>query len=72
MSLTWFITAASRGIRRKLTEQALARGASVAATLHDSSQPCPPVLATDAYCSSVEMPRIRRRCSAFAWAPQRS
>ena len=33
MSTTWFITGASRGIGRELTEQALARGDSVAATL---------------------------------------
>jgi len=33
MSTTWFITGASRGIGRELTEQALARGDRVAATL---------------------------------------
>jgi NAD(P)-dependent dehydrogenase (short-subunit alcohol dehydrogenase family) len=38
MSTTWFITGASRGIGRELTEQALARGDSVAATLRTPSQ----------------------------------
>jgi NAD(P)-dependent dehydrogenase (short-subunit alcohol dehydrogenase family) len=38
MSSTWFITGASRGIGRELTEQALARGDSVAATLRHPEQ----------------------------------
>jgi len=38
MSTTWFITGASRGIGRELTEQALARGDRVAATLRTPSQ----------------------------------
>lgn len=38
MSSTWFITGASRGIGRELTEQALARGDSVAATLRHPGQ----------------------------------
>jgi NAD(P)-dependent dehydrogenase (short-subunit alcohol dehydrogenase family) len=38
MSSTWFITGASRGIGRELTEQALARGDCVAATLRTPSQ----------------------------------
>ena len=38
MSSTWFITGASRGLGRELTEQALARGDSVAATLRTPSQ----------------------------------
>ena len=33
MSTTWFITGASRGLGRELTEQVLARGDCVAATL---------------------------------------
>jgi NAD(P)-dependent dehydrogenase (short-subunit alcohol dehydrogenase family) len=33
MSSTWFITGASRGLGRELTEQVLARGDRVAATL---------------------------------------
>src|SRR5437870_6311510 len=38
MSTTWFITGASRGLGRELTEQALARGDRVAATLRTPSQ----------------------------------
>jgi NAD(P)-dependent dehydrogenase (short-subunit alcohol dehydrogenase family) len=38
MSSTWFITGASRGMGRELTEQALARGDRVAATLRTPSQ----------------------------------
>lgn len=38
MSYTWFITGASRGLGRELTEQALARGDRVAATLRTPSQ----------------------------------
>ena len=38
MSSTWFITGASRGMGRELTEQALARGDCVAATLRTPSQ----------------------------------
>ena len=38
MSTTWFITGASRGMGRELTEQALARGDRVAATLRTPSQ----------------------------------
>ncbi len=38
MSSTWFITGASRGMGRELTEQALARGDLVAATLRTPSQ----------------------------------
>ncbi len=38
MSTTWFITGASRGIGRELTEQALARGDCVAATLRHPEQ----------------------------------
>jgi NAD(P)-dependent dehydrogenase (short-subunit alcohol dehydrogenase family) len=38
MSYTWFITGASRGMGRELTEQALARGDRVAATLRTPSQ----------------------------------
>ncbi len=38
MSSTWFITGASRGIGRELTEQALARGDRVAATLRHPEQ----------------------------------
>jgi NAD(P)-dependent dehydrogenase (short-subunit alcohol dehydrogenase family) len=38
MSSIWFITGASRGIGRELTEQALARGDSVAATLRHPEQ----------------------------------
>jgi NAD(P)-dependent dehydrogenase (short-subunit alcohol dehydrogenase family) len=38
MSTTWFITGASRGLGRELTEQALARGDHVAATLRTPSQ----------------------------------
>src|SRR6266568_2396545 len=38
MSSTWFITGASRGLGRELTEQALARGDRVAATLRTPSQ----------------------------------
>jgi NAD(P)-dependent dehydrogenase (short-subunit alcohol dehydrogenase family) len=38
MSSTWLITGASRGIGRELTEQALARGDSVAATLRHPEQ----------------------------------
>ncbi len=38
MSSTWFITGTSRGIGRELTEQALARGDSVAATLRHPGQ----------------------------------
>src|SRR3984893_1826668 len=38
MSSTWFITGASRGMGRELTEQALARGGRVAATLRTPSQ----------------------------------
>jgi NAD(P)-dependent dehydrogenase (short-subunit alcohol dehydrogenase family) len=38
MSTTWFITGASRGLGRELTEQALARGDRVAATLREPSQ----------------------------------
>jgi len=38
MALTWFITGASRGIGRELTQQALVRGDNVAATLRDPSQ----------------------------------
>ena len=38
MSVTWFITGASRGLGRELTAQALARGDSVAATLRTPSQ----------------------------------
>lgn len=38
MSSTWFITGASRGIGRELTEQVLARGDSVAATLRHPEQ----------------------------------
>jgi NAD(P)-dependent dehydrogenase (short-subunit alcohol dehydrogenase family) len=38
MSSTWFITGASRGLGRELTEQVLARGDSVAATLRTPSQ----------------------------------
>ena len=38
MSSTWFITGASRGIGRELTEQALVRGDRVAATLRTPSQ----------------------------------
>jgi len=37
-SSTWFITGASRGLGRELTEQALARGDRVAATLRTPSQ----------------------------------
>jgi NAD(P)-dependent dehydrogenase (short-subunit alcohol dehydrogenase family) len=38
MSYTWFITGASRGLGRELTEQVLARGDRVAATLRTPSQ----------------------------------
>ena len=38
MSSTWFITGASRGMGRELTEQALARGDRVASTLRTPSQ----------------------------------
>ena len=38
MSSTWFITGASRGMGRELTEQVLARGDRVAATLRTPSQ----------------------------------
>src|SRR6266699_7192899 len=38
MSSTWFITGASRGIGRELTEQLLARGDRVAATLRHPEQ----------------------------------
>jgi NAD(P)-dependent dehydrogenase (short-subunit alcohol dehydrogenase family) len=38
MAATWFITGASRGIGRELTEQALARGDRVAATLRHPEQ----------------------------------
>jgi NAD(P)-dependent dehydrogenase (short-subunit alcohol dehydrogenase family) len=38
MSSTWFITGASRGIGRELTEQALVRGDRVAATLRHPEQ----------------------------------
>jgi NAD(P)-dependent dehydrogenase (short-subunit alcohol dehydrogenase family) len=38
MASTWFITGASRGLGRELTEQALARGDRVAATLRTPSQ----------------------------------
>ena len=38
MSTTWFITGASRGLGRELTEQVLARGDRVAATLRTPSQ----------------------------------
>ena len=38
MSSTWFITGASRGIGRELTEQVLARGDRVAATLRHPEQ----------------------------------
>jgi len=38
MSSTWFITGASRGLGRELTEQALARGDLVAATLRHPEQ----------------------------------
>ena len=38
MSSTWFITGASRGMGRELTEQALARGDRVTATLRTPSQ----------------------------------
>src|SRR5260370_38843625 len=38
MSSTWFITGASRGMGRELTEQALARGDRVAATLRTPAQ----------------------------------
>jgi NAD(P)-dependent dehydrogenase (short-subunit alcohol dehydrogenase family) len=38
MSSTWFITGASRGLGRELTEQVLARGDRVAATLRTPSQ----------------------------------
>lgn len=38
MSSTWFITGASRGLGRELTEQALARGDRVAATLRHPKQ----------------------------------
>jgi NAD(P)-dependent dehydrogenase (short-subunit alcohol dehydrogenase family) len=38
MSSTWFITGASRGLGRELTEQALARGDRVAATLREPSK----------------------------------
>src|SRR5258708_38637447 len=38
MASTWFITGASRGIGRELTEQALARGDRVAATLRHPEQ----------------------------------
>src|SRR5260370_3206393 len=38
MSSTWFITGTSRGMGRELTEQALARGDRVAATLRTPSQ----------------------------------
>src|SRR3989442_12793255 len=38
MSSTWFITGASRGMDRELTEKALTRGDRVAATLRTPSQ----------------------------------
>jgi NAD(P)-dependent dehydrogenase (short-subunit alcohol dehydrogenase family) len=38
MSYTWFITGASRGLGRELTEQVLTRGDRVAATLRTPSQ----------------------------------
>jgi short-subunit dehydrogenase len=38
MSTTWFITGASRGIGRELTEQTLARGDRLAATLRHPEQ----------------------------------
>ena len=38
MSSTWFITGASRGLGRELTQQVLARGDRVAATLRTPSQ----------------------------------
>ena len=38
MSTTWFITGASRGLGRELTEQVLARRDRVAATLRTPSQ----------------------------------
>ena len=38
MSSTWFITGASRGFGRELTEQLLARGDRVAATLRTPEQ----------------------------------
>lgn len=38
MSSTWFITGASRGFGRELSEQALARGDRVAATLRHPEQ----------------------------------
>ena len=38
MSSTWFITGASRGMGRELTEQALARGDRVTATLRTPSR----------------------------------
>ena len=37
MSATWFITGAGRGLGRELTEQARARGDTVAATLRNTS-----------------------------------
>ena len=38
MSKTWFVTGASRGMGRELVEQALARGARVAATVRRPGQ----------------------------------